>query len=27
MNDGFGCEPSHVKGMRWLVSNWHGIGM
>jgi len=27
MNDGFGCEPSHMKGMRWLVLNWHGFGM
>jgi len=27
LNDGFGLEPSHVKGMRWLVLNWHGIGM
>jgi len=27
MNDGFGCEPSHVKEMRWLTLNWHGIGM
>jgi len=27
INEGFGREPSHVKGMRWLVLKWHGIGM
>ena len=27
VNDGFGREPSHVKWMRWLVLNWHDIGM
>jgi len=27
VNDGLGREPSHVKWMRWLVLNWHDIGM
>ena len=27
VNDVFGREPSHEEWMRWLVLNWHGIGM